>query len=213
MKRRNLPAVVLVVLVVVLMGALLGKGKVYFIRGFDASSGSKGPACGMDSLYTRYVGLPAHDAAVYYDHWDVEYAVVADILSVRRANPSEHFVIVGHSYGAMTAIQIARSLRYSITIDLLVLADAVDTLRTGNNTDIPPNVTRVVNRYQTGGLFHGAPVTVHGTLNEGDWTGLLFKDPATGGTSGTKINHTNIDDDLDFQTQALAEIQLHDTTP
>lgn len=164
----------------------------------------------MYTVFCAYTRQTSRDAAIYYDNWDSGANIVRDIEAAHKHDPNEHFVIVGHSWGGMTAIQVARTLRPGITIELLVLADASDRFRTGNNRNIPANVMRVFNRYQTGGGFPGAPV-IHGNKDEVNWTGLPFTDPATRRDTADEISHTNIDDDLDFQQQALNAINAHDS--
>ena len=72
---------------------------------------------------------------------------VAAILTAVRANPIEPVIVVGHSFGADTAIEIAQELeRNSVCVDLLIQIDSVGI----GDEVLPANVKRGVNLFVAG---------------------------------------------------------------
>jgi pimeloyl-ACP methyl ester carboxylesterase len=176
----------------------------------------------MHDLYNRYTGQKSHDAARYFDGWNVVDEIVEVIVKVVKADCDEPIILAGHSYGGVSALQVARKLEakkvccskggktfdLEITISLLLLVDAVAVGREGNARDIPSNVARTVNWYQKKGLVHGQAVSGPATVVNRDWTGAKFS--KGGKVTREEISHTNIDDDEVFQDQAIREINAHD---
>lgn len=68
-----------------------------------------------------------------------------------------HIVLFGHSWGAASAVMLARDLqRDGIPVLLTVQVDSVPKFWQ-NDSLIPPNVAKAVNFYQPHGLVHGRP--------------------------------------------------------
>jgi hypothetical protein len=132
---------------------------VYFIRGiFNVS-------VGLDAMAAR-VGIPS---SIYGDGDGGTIAVqaTADYQSGR----AHTIILVGHSLGAGTAVQVARQLNGAgVPVALVLLLDPVGA------SAVSPNVARVVNLYVSGGqgVAVGAEPGFRGSLNNVD----VKNDPA-----------------------------------
>ncbi len=95
---------------------------------------------------------------------------------LQSADPNEKLIIIGHSFGADTAVEVA-SLLGSRTVDLLVTLDEVGGLFGTTNDVISSNVLKAINYYQTEqpGVqdnYYGVQNIIGATnINAEAWTG------------------------------------------
>jgi len=130
---------------------------VYFIRGiFNVS-------VGLDAMAAR-VGIPS---SIYGDGGTIAALATADYQSGR----AHTIILVGHSLGAGTAVEVARQLNGAgVPVALVLLLDPVGA------SAVSPNVTRVINLYVSGGqgVSVGAEPGFRGSLSNVD----VKNDPA-----------------------------------
>jgi pimeloyl-ACP methyl ester carboxylesterase len=112
--------------------------RVYLLRGiFNVSAG-------LDALADKLAGLGI--AASVYGHAE-RRAVAALAARQYEAGHGRPIILIGHSLGAGAAVATARQLNDSgIPVALVVLLDPV------SGEAVPPNVSRAVNLYVSGGL-------------------------------------------------------------
>jgi pimeloyl-ACP methyl ester carboxylesterase len=120
-------------------------GNTYLLRGFIGIFST-----GIDNLGTSISNSGVRATVFQDDQWA---RLAADIRRKYRDVPNhEPIVLVGHSYGADDVIRIAREVnRDGIQVDLLVTIDAV------TPPQIPGNVKRCVNLYQSNGAWDALP--------------------------------------------------------
>lgn len=120
-------------------------GHAYLFRGFIGIFST-----GMNTLGDE-LKEQGVDATVFQaDQW----ASVADTIAERYHNApnAEPIVLVGHSYGADNILRIAQRLKdKDVKIDLIITLDPV------TPPQVPPNVTQVVNLYQSNGVMDALP--------------------------------------------------------
>jgi pimeloyl-ACP methyl ester carboxylesterase len=88
--------------------------------------------------------------------------VIDQIKKAKAANPCEPVILVGHSWGGQSAIDIANALKSSgIDVDLIVSIDPVNSAPLGDDGfDLPDNVLNGVNIYNADpGAVGGKQVT------------------------------------------------------
>lgn len=120
-------------------------GQAYLFRGFIGIFST-----GMNSLGDELTAQGVTANVFQADQW----ASVADTIAERYANRGdvEPVVLVGHSYGADNIVRIAQRLKdKNVKIDLLVTLDPVTPPK------VPANVKKVVNLYQSNGVFDAMP--------------------------------------------------------
>jgi hypothetical protein len=111
-------------------------------------------------------------ACVYQDdQWRVLASAIKD--RYQNARDAEPLILIGHSFGADDVLHVAQELAAAnVTVDLVVTLDPV------NPPEVPPNVKRCVNLYQSNGAwdkvpaFRGVPLK----LAEGSKTELVNAD-------------------------------------
>ena len=103
-------------------------------------------------------------------------------------------ILIGHSYGADNAVQMARYLgRQDIEVELLVLLDAT------NPPAVPENVARCLHVYRPTILGELLPYTFAGNpvqAEAGNHRTIIFNDvvsPEIFGTAAAHIGHLNVD--------------------
>ena len=144
-----------------------------FISGFSGTSSGAVP--GTQAMASEpTIGRAIVGGSSTFTHTQVSAAADAIVASL-RANPNQPVVVVGHSFGGDSAIELCEELaKRNICVDLLVQVDSV-----GVGDEVKPtNVRRGVNIYSTSGEGINGATTVSGSENIG-----------VAGTS-----HTNIDD-------------------
>ena len=164
------------------------KPGIYFVSGFDWF--------GAGSIKGNYDGVKdMAEAITGANHfgWDQQDEIIEDIMSRK---PEEPIVLVGHSFGGDSIVEIANRLN---TIDhgfrkiaLMITLDSVGF----NNDEIPQNVKKNVN-YTAQGPYH--------FLNDGPNIAANY--------NKTKIEnylrhevHSDLDDAIDIQVKIMDEI-------
>ncbi len=129
------------------------KPAVIFIEGFSAFGISNG-----DGISEMAEGLPGAKKFSWEEHDKI-------LLEIKKHAPNQPVILVGHSFGGDTAIEIANELN-SVkngfrSIDLIVSVDAVGM----NKTIIPMNVKRNLNFFGEGLIpfVHGDPTVARNT--------------------------------------------------
>ncbi|MGC4032330.1 MAG: AcvB/VirJ family lysyl-phosphatidylglycerol hydrolase [Tepidisphaeraceae bacterium] len=120
-------------------------GQAYLFRGFIGIFST-----GMNSLGDELTAQGVTANVFQADQW----ATVADTIADRyqNKNNAEPIVLVGHSYGADNIVRIAQRLKdKNVKIDLLVTLDPVTPPK------VPANVKKVINLYQSNGIFDAMP--------------------------------------------------------
>lgn len=98
-------------------------------------------------------------------HWFTHWRAVSK--RVQALEPGSKVVLIGHSWGAQSAIKCCRDLNSkNVPVDLLVTIDTVPLLLAGhsNASSIPANVQTNYNFYQTSDMFLR---TCHKNMREG----------------------------------------------
>jgi pimeloyl-ACP methyl ester carboxylesterase len=98
-------------------------------------------------------------------HWFTHWRAVSK--RVQALEPGSKVVLIGHSWGAQSAIKCSRDLNSkNVPVDLLVTIDTVPLLLAGhsNASSIPANVQTNYNFYQTSDMFLR---TCHKNMREG----------------------------------------------
>jgi hypothetical protein len=132
---------------------------VYFIRGiFNVS-------VGLDAMAAR-VGIPS---SIFGD--GDGGTIAAQATADYQSGRAHTIILVGHSLGAGTAVEVARQLNSAgVPVALVLLLDPVGA------SAVSPNVARVINLYVSGGqgVSVGAEPGFRGSLNNVD----VKNDPA-----------------------------------
>ncbi len=129
------------------------KPVVIFIEGFSALGISNGD--GIRDMAENFPGAKKFD---WTDHKEI-------ISEIKKHAPNEPVVLVGHSFGGDTAIEVANELNSAKNgfraVDLLVSIDAVGM----NKTIIPVNVKSNLNFFGEGIIpfIHGDPTVARNT--------------------------------------------------
>ncbi len=131
---------------------------------------------GIDSLAKRLRERGYHPQILGWDQWGT---IASEILANNRAGETGQIILIGHSLGSDSTIQVASAVRQAnIPIDLIVTFDITQPLR------VPSNVQRFINFYQDNGFGKVA------TAGYG-FTGELANIDLTADKS---ITHGNIDE-------------------
>jgi hypothetical protein len=113
--------------------------QIYLIRGLFGIF-----SLGMDQIATKLRDQGYDPKIIGWEQWGV---AVNDILANYRGPESSQIILIGHSLGSDSAIQIAESMgSQNISIDLVVTFDITQPLR------VPDNVDRFINFYQDNGV-------------------------------------------------------------
>jgi hypothetical protein len=131
---------------------------------------------GIDSLAKRLREAGYNPQIFGWDQWG---SIASEILNNNRAGETGQIILIGHSLGSDSTIQVASAVRQAnIPIDLIVTFDITQPLR------VPSNVQRFINYYQDNGFGKVA------TPGYG-FTGELVNVDLTADRS---ITHGNIDE-------------------
>jgi LysM repeat protein len=169
------------------------RGRAYLFRGVAGLIYSRG----MDSLTDRirHTGVPA--SVQTYLLW--RPAVEQAIVDYRR-DPAP-IIIIGHSMGGDSALSFAERLNNeNIPVSLLVTYDP-----TRIADDVPPNVERYINLYQSSNFMGGGNV-VQTSRFHGHYASFNLKDHS-------EIVHINIEKAERIQEQLVRKIAELSATP
>jgi hypothetical protein len=159
-----------------------GITQVVLFTGFGAGPG---PNTGMDLLNSRLAtaGIPDYLGRVFqWNEHDAAFGWVEQYVDSRTT-----LVLIGHSFGGNSTLQLAGDYISPVTVDMTVQIDPVKNFISGSNDKLPPNVEVGFNYYQISTSFfepQGEDVVVGATNINVE---VLFND--------TSITHTSIDDD------------------
>jgi fermentation-respiration switch protein FrsA (DUF1100 family) len=170
------------------------RGRAYLFRGVAGLIYSRG----MDKLAERIqqTGIPAS-----VDTYLVWRGVADEAIRDYRRDP-EPITLIGHSLGGDSALSFAERLNAeNIPVSLLV---TYDPSRIAD--DVPPNVERYINVYQSSNFMGGGNV-VQGSRFHGHYASYNLKDHS-------EIIHINIEKTDHIQEQLVDKIvQLGTTSP
>ena len=140
---------------------------------------------GMDELAAELQAQGIKANAIGHLSWK---STVSKIVQDRASGKLGALVLVGHSQGAINAIEIARALEtHKIQVDLLV------TLVPSMQNPVPVNVVRALNFYQNPGW--GAPLSA-----DHDFRGKLSNIDLA---SYLTVTHITIDKDAKVQAEIV----------
>jgi hypothetical protein len=169
------------------------RGRAYLFRGMVGLIYSRG----MDKLAERInrIGVPA-SVDTYLMWRPVADAAISDY----RRDP-EPIILIGHSMGGDSVVAFAETLNAAgIPVSLLVTYDP-----TRIADDVPPNVRRYINIYQSHSIMGGGHVTAgHGF--HGHYASVDLTDHG-------EIIHINIEKTDSVQEQLVAKIARLAATP
>src|SRR3954452_10963911 len=120
-------------------------GNVYLLRGWIGIF-----SYGINDLGDK-INKDGVRATVYQDD---QWHQLAETLRAKYkgAHGPEPLVLIGHSFGADDVVRVAQELASAnVTVDLLVTLDPV------TPPEVPPNVRRAVNLYQSNGAWDKVP--------------------------------------------------------
>lgn len=167
----------------------LKKPAIFFIKGLDVFSSPSNSESGYAGL--GRIAESVEGSRLY--GWDQKDEIIKEIKKVHRDYP---VVLVGHSLGGDTAIEVADeldSLNHQFrSVDLLVTVDAI-----GFSHDIvPQNVKQHLNVFGEKSLF----------LNDGPHVARR-EEKTTVRNILSPLDHTEIDDDREIQFEIVSLIQ------
>lgn len=164
---------------------------IYMLRGGFNGVFSTGVTDMAAELRSR--GVPAQDR-----NWGEKKILLAEIRKSISSNPNDALIIlVGHSLGATSALEMMRELaNENVEIDLVVVFDALGSPR------VPKQVKRLVNFKATGkksdpGHFSGEP----------GFTGKIINVDIRNLEELEKANHWNIVNLAELQRRGIEEIE------
>ena len=168
-------------------------GRAYLFRGVAGLLYSRG----MDTLAERIqqAGIPA--SVQTYLLWR---PVVEEAIRDYRRDP-QPITLIGHSMGGDSAVAFAERLNAEgIPVSLLVTFDP-----TRIADDVPSNVERYINVFQSSNIMGGGNV-VQGSRFHGHYASYNLKDHS-------EIVHINIDKSVQIHEQLVAKIAQLSETP
>ena len=169
------------------------RGRAYLFRGVAGLIYSRG----IDTLAARIrrTGIPASVGT--YLLWR---PTLDEAIRDYRRDP-QPIILIGHSMGGDCVLDFAEMLNQAgIPVSLLVTYDP-----TRIADDVPPNVERYINIYQSSNFMGGGNV-VQGSRFHGDYASYNLKDHA-------EIVHINIEKADRIQEQLVAKIAQLAQTP
>ena len=169
------------------------RGRAYLFRGVAGLIYSRG----IDTLAARIrrTGIPASVGT--YLLWR---PTLEEAIRDYRRDP-QPIILIGHSMGGDCVLDFAEMLNQAgIPVSLLVTYDP-----TRIADDVPPNVERYINIYQSSNFMGGGNV-VQGSRFHGDYASYNLKDHA-------EIVHINIEKADRIQEQLVAKIAQLAQTP
>jgi len=169
------------------------RGRAYLFRGVAGLIYSRG----MDKLADRIKRTGITASVDTYLAWE---GVAQQAIRDYRRDPAP-IVLIGHSMGGDSALDFAETLNeVDIPVSLLV---TYDPSRIANN--VPPNVERYINIYQSSNIMGGGNV-VQGSRFHGHYASYNLKDHA-------EIVHINIEKADRVQEQLVTKITALAQTP
>jgi len=146
------------------------KAQIYMMRGLLGIF-----SLGIDSLAKRLRAQGYDPKILGWDQWG---QIASEILQNNRDGDTGQIILIGHSLGSDSTIQVANAVKQAnIPIDLIVTFDITQPLR------VPSNVLRFVNFFQHNGFGKEA---VPGYGFSGELNNIDL-------TADTSIGHGNID--------------------
>jgi hypothetical protein len=168
-------------------------GRAYLFRGVAGLLYSRG----MDSLAERIQQAGISASVQTYLLWR---PVAEDAIRDYRSDP-QPITIIGHSMGGDSALAFAERLNAEgIPVSLLATFDP-----TRIADDVPPNVERYINVFQSSNIMGGGNV-VQGSRFHGHYASFNLKDH-------NEIYHINIDKSEQIQEQLVTKIAQLSETP
>jgi pimeloyl-ACP methyl ester carboxylesterase len=168
-------------------------GRAYLFRGVAGLIYSRGMDGLADSI--RHVGIPAS-----VDTYLVWRGVVDQAIRDYRRDP-QPVIIIGHSMGGDAAVDFAETLNaQKIPVSLMVTYDP-----TRIADDVPPNVERYINIYQSSNFMGGGNV-VQGSQFRGHYASYNLKEHS-------ELVHVNIEKADSLHQQIVSKIVELSTTP
>ena len=169
------------------------RGRAYLFRGIAGLIYSRG----MDRLEERIKRAGITASTQTYLMWR---PVADDAIRDYRRDPAP-ITLIGHSMGGDSALAFAEMLNaQNIPVNLLVTYDP-----TRIADDVPPNVERYINIYQSSSFMGGGNV-VQGSRFRGHYASYNLKDHS-------EIVHINIEKTERIQDQLVAKIAQLTATP
>ncbi len=161
---------------------------VFFVSGFDWF--------GAGSIKGNYDGIrdmsDATPGAKHYA-WDEKEKIISDIM---KRKPDQPIVLVGHSFGGDTIVEIANELntieKGFRKIDLMITLDSVGM----NNDRIPQNVAKNLN-YLATGPYH--------FLNDEPNIAVDYTKTSVENMLRNEV-HSDLDDTIDVQVRIMNEV-------
>jgi LysM domain len=169
------------------------RGRAYLFRGIAGLIYSRG----MDKIADRIqrIGIPAS-----VDTYLMWRPVVDQAIRDYRRDP-QPIILIGHSMGGDSALAFAETLNAAdIPVNLLV---TYDPSRIAD--DVPPNVERYINIFQSSNMLGGGNV-VQGSRFHGHYASYNLKDHS-------EIIHINIEKTDRIQEQLVAKVAELAATP
>jgi fermentation-respiration switch protein FrsA (DUF1100 family) len=169
------------------------RGRAYLFRGIAGLIYSRG----MDKLAERIqrIGIPAS-----VDTYLMWRPVVDQAIRDYRRDP-QPIILIGHSMGGDSALAFAETLNAAnIPVNLLVTYDPSRIAE-----DVPPNVERYINIFQSSNLMGGGNV-VQGSRFHGHYASYNLKDHS-------EIIHINIEKADRIQEQLVTKVAELAATP
>jgi len=137
-----------------------------FVAGFAATSGGANP--GMHRMKDdEGIGGLIPGEHINMEWNDDQAEVVEKIRQATEKNPDEPVVLIGHSLGATTAVEMAFALkRFEIEVDVLVQLESI-AIASNINEITPSNVKRGLNLWSTSDDTLNGLSVVEGSENIG----------------------------------------------
>jgi RHS repeat-associated protein len=197
--------------------------KAFYVRGMNSGGIKEKNSSGVYTLYQRSLKekiVCEQPSDRYYDEplvnpltdlvlrRDSDDIIVKDIEAFHKLYPNEPIILVGHSWGADTAVEVAEKLnKLGISIDLLVTIDAIgksSAVDLSGDT-IPSNVKENLNFYQRneGEILQGGANTAASSKTHVINYNMTYTD---GYSSTRSVTHTNIDDNRFIQETVSSRI-------
>jgi len=147
------------------------QSRIYMMRGLLGIF-----SLGIDSLAAKLRAQGYDPQILGWDQWG---QIASEILAANRNGDTSQIILIGHSLGSNSTIQVANAIQQqNIPVDLIVTFDITQPLQ------VPRNVLRFINFYQYNGFGERA-VPGYGFAGELQNIDL---------TSDSSIGHGNIDE-------------------
>jgi hypothetical protein len=173
--------------------AIQPRGHVYLFRGFAGLVFSRGVDHLAEMIENAGLSATVNEAMMCG-------SVAKDAIEAYRSDP-QPIIIVGHSMGAACAISFANDLNAeNITVNLIVTTDPNRIA-----SDVPPNVERYINIFQSNSILGGRDIKPSKGY-KGHYASYDM-------VKHEEVNHLNIEKDDSTHEQVLSKILLLTATP